>query len=730
MARVLALNVNGDITYCTCPPELRGSGRCNHVAHQNEGESPEEFVERINSSSFDDGSINPVEQANEVTQEQIDRFAEEIDKIAGCHVTGDNLNEVLKSLTPDQVAKITQIGFNAAPVFSLPIRDEQYEDENVKNKLYFANLYKHGAGGSASAIAQMFERVGPTPTHHGEMVDIQHSYEQGLTPDEYFAKQYYARQAMITKGVGTSKPGYCISGNSQVTVLFDGNLESVLWSDVDVGTVMECGSVVEEVRQWQQKQCVTVSINDQRPITMSYDHLVMGEIILHGKRVENLAASKSAREAIGEADSSWICAEDMLFMFGMGAKILLSTGNEIEKIKDAGIQEVRCVSTNTGFYETNGMVHHNTARKLFYATSDTQVMEDCGGPYVDAMHCKLPNGHVCVHCAHMTKGGESVHVGQLVGGVVSTNLSEGLTQASMELKHPIWENQELAIVRNGLHMKIYWKNLEVGDEFPDGAKVLDITPWDHRDGYLLDADGSTLVCSDTHLVLAIIFDKKDQRLNGSYQRSEQIRKDVGADDSQLWMCAQDIFDAFHAGHNVDIISPNNDVIQLENIERYGDAPIKVRCITTDVGYYGIGEFMNHNTGTMASMDKQNSAAVIMATLDRWGTSPLIQSMRNAKTTEEMRQILYQGLKDEYKKANIKQDEFNLQMIAKKMTSYKRTESGLRPVEDGERADVVSIGAVGNANNIFKTVELSAGYNTLTKPSKQSLGTDAANQIIN
>jgi hypothetical protein len=130
------------------------------------------------------------------------------------------------------------------------------------------------------------------------------------------------------------------------------------------------------------------------------------------------------------------------------------------------------------------------------------------------------------------------------------------------------------------------------------------------------------------------------------------------------------------------------------------------------------------------MDKQNSAAVIMSTLDGWGTSSLIQNMRDAETTEEMRQILYKGLKDEYKKANIKQDEFNLQMIAKKMTSYKRSDNGLRPVDSEEKADIVSIGAVGNSNNIFKTVELSAGYNTLTKPNNQTIVTDAANQIIN
>lgn len=59
--KVLAVNNKGDITYCTCPPELRGTGRCNHIAHQliEEGETPEEFVKRMDKYDFD--SLNKIE---------------------------------------------------------------------------------------------------------------------------------------------------------------------------------------------------------------------------------------------------------------------------------------------------------------------------------------------------------------------------------------------------------------------------------------------------------------------------------------------------------------------------------------------------------------------------------------------------------------------------------------------------------------------------------------------
>ena len=730
MKKTLALNVNGELTYCTSPPELRGHGRCNHVAHQEAGESPEDFVKRIGERAHDDGTFDCAAVAREITQEEVDQLAKQIDEIAGCKVTKENFREVMADLSPEQIDEISKIGFNAAPVFSLPIREEEYEDTNVKNKLYFTNLHKYGVGGSTSAITQMFDKVGQTPTHNGEMVDVKHSYAQGLTEREYFAKQYYARIAMITKGVGTSKPGYCISRNSQVGILEDGQLESVFWSDINVGDQFEDGSVVEEIRDWQEKQCVTLKVMDCLPVTVSYDHLVLADIIIAGERVENLAASKRAREAIGENDNHWVCAEDILLMHQHGAKILLSTQRELLDVVDAGVEVVRCISTDTGFYETNGMVHHNTARKLFYAVSDTQVMSDCGGPYVDAMHCKLPNGHVCVHCAHMTKGGEVVREGQLVGGVISTNLSEGLTQASMELKHPIWENQEVDISRKGKTLTISWSELELGDQFPNGALVLDITDWDLRVGYRMVASGAELVCSDTHLVMADVYDKNGQRMNGQFEVSKEIRNDVGAGEDDSWVCAEELMEAVNQGHEVDIATPYGAHVPLESIERFGAEPIRVRCITTNTGVYDVGPFLSHNTGTMASMSKQSSAAIIMATLDGWGTSPIVQEMREAHTTEEMRKILYEGLKRQYEESNIKQDDFNLQMIAKKMTSYKRDKNGLRPVEEGERADVVSIGAVGNANNIFKAVELSSGYGTLTRPVKQRLDTDAANQIIN
>ena len=307
---VLALNLNGDLTYCTAPEELRGKGRCNHLAHQGKDEDTAAFLDRI-SEKMDNIknhiNVDPEDEGisvegKEITQEEIDAYAAKLDEIAGQKVTMDNINQIMATLTPKQISDIAKIGFEAAPEFSLPITDENYEDEVVKNQLYFANLPSYGIAGNAASLEQMFKSVGIVQTAEGTF-EIKNSYKEGLTDEEYFAKQYSARDALYNKGVATSKPGF-------------------------------------------------------------------------------------------------------------------------------------------------------TARKLFYCMSDTMVVDDCGGPHIDALHCKMPEGHVCRKCANMTKGGETIKPGDLVGGLVSTNMSEALTQLSMKNMHPLFGKQVVEIYRNESEFKI------------------------------------------------------------------------------------------------------------------------------------------------------------------------------------------------------------------------------------------------------------------------------------
>lgn len=467
--KVLALNKYGDITYCTVPADMRGKGRCNHVEHQKENETVTEFIERINSIQTDIKNKKELDQihdneevkkAKEINQEDINNYAKRIDEIVGQKVTEENFNEIMNNLSPDQAHELAKIGFSAGSEFSLPITDKDYENENIKNKLYFANLPAYGIGGNKDAIVQMFDKIGFTPTLDGP-VEIKHSYKEGLTPGEYFQRQFSSRDAMINKSVSTAKPGYCIYENSLVEIIdkededeaIANNItETKMWKDIQVGDTFIDGSIVEEIQPWQYKECFKVKIEGYEPIVLSYDHLLFGDIIVNNKRLTNLEQSYVSRQNVGESDDKWIAVKDIYEFFKMGAQINISTdGSQVEGItlfKNGIPQKVRCISTSTGFYETNGMIHHNTARKAFYALSDVQVAKDCGGPYIDAMHCKMPEGHVCQKCANLTPGGENIKEGQLVGGWISTNLSEALTQLSMKQKHALYEKQKVKILKD------------------------------------------------------------------------------------------------------------------------------------------------------------------------------------------------------------------------------------------------------------------------------------------
>lgn len=45
--KILAVTEDGRMTYCTCSPDQRGKGRCNHVVHKNEDETGEDFCNRV-----------------------------------------------------------------------------------------------------------------------------------------------------------------------------------------------------------------------------------------------------------------------------------------------------------------------------------------------------------------------------------------------------------------------------------------------------------------------------------------------------------------------------------------------------------------------------------------------------------------------------------------------------------------------------------------------------------
>lgn len=213
MQKVLALNSQGQLTYCSVPPEKRGIGRCNHIGHQEQGESEADFIQRMNDKiEIEDGSNSfsnkDKEVESHITHDQLIELANKIDEIAGTHVTSENLMEVLKNMDPEKARLIHKIGFETAQEFNIPIlNDEKYGEADFENKIYFSDLPRYGIAGKNNSLKQMYDSVGEVPTADGT-VDIKGNYEKGLSPSEYFEKLYSGRAASINKTVSVAEPGY------------------------------------------------------------------------------------------------------------------------------------------------------------------------------------------------------------------------------------------------------------------------------------------------------------------------------------------------------------------------------------------------------------------------------------------------------------------------------------------------------------------------------------------
>ena len=75
MDKRLALTNDGHLTYCTASEENIGKGRCNHCAHQNKGESMEEFMTRANQEHIKSSSLyKSFEKYNEQAKQRRERI--------------------------------------------------------------------------------------------------------------------------------------------------------------------------------------------------------------------------------------------------------------------------------------------------------------------------------------------------------------------------------------------------------------------------------------------------------------------------------------------------------------------------------------------------------------------------------------------------------------------------------------------------------------------------------
>lgn len=327
----------------------------------------------------------------------------------------------------------------------------------------------------------------------------------------------------------------------------------ILWKDLKVGDKFIDGSSVVEIFEEMDKKCIEMKLANEEPITISFDHMLKLNIIEDGYIINNRLLHSESQRIKLSTSQDWVSAYDVMKCMEHGATVVSENSIlEYARVANNGKpMKCFCIRTDTGHYSFNGFTHHNSARFLFYGLSDMQVIDDCGavnsrGP----IDCKAPG--ICRKCA--AKGGWKVKEGDMVGGVISTHLTEGLTQASL----------------NAIH-----------------------------------------------------------------------------------------------------------------------------------------------TGTGEKADWE----VIKDTLFGFKSSPIIESAQKKKTTAEARQTIFDGLKDVYEKAGINIDDYNIQVVAKQLTSYKRENDGsIRYVKDNELCDFPSMQTIGGHNNLFLQSLLRNSYDKLTHPS--------------
>ena len=150
----------------------------------------------------------------------------------------------------------------------------------------------------------------------------------------------------------------------------------------------------------------------------------------------------------------------------------------------------------------------------------------------------------------------------------------------------IYYNQNV-ILKNGKNVK--WTDIKIGDEFIDNSKIEFIADWEYRPCFELATKNTKIIVSDEHLIKCH-YRIKDEFFVPSVNYNNKILNG--------WADAQQIYELCSI-YNAEIILDNN--IKLENITVFDFGfPQKCRCIKTNTGQYQIGDFINHNTTTMAA----------------------------------------------------------------------------------------------------------------------------------
>lgn len=222
--KILALTKDGRLTNCTADPDKRGIGRCNHVAHQEEGETDANFAIRVADINFkhqeeivEDTTVE--DESAPITQEEILKGRERLFELLGTRdVTNENLLDIINDLSPQKQNEIFKLGFEYSSYFAFPINFEDEEDKELGVKIQLSNMGDYGLGAKQKHIDAILNEIGDYVTKKG-IVHIDSNFKNGVDEDEWWNMMYATRRASINKTVSVAEPGAPICKGQLVEII-------------------------------------------------------------------------------------------------------------------------------------------------------------------------------------------------------------------------------------------------------------------------------------------------------------------------------------------------------------------------------------------------------------------------------------------------------------------------------------------------------------------------------
>lgn len=135
-------------------------------------------------------------------------------------------------------------------------------------------------------------------------------------------------------------------------------IEYIYWKDLKEGDIFPSGETVKFIANWEERQCYEIKTENDNPIIVSDEHIMKVNILdPNGNKLNNFCLLGD------EVLEGWNRADEIYNYIKLGCNVFSYKNNSkisINIYKNGEKQKVRCIQTDSGTYEINGIINHNT----------------------------------------------------------------------------------------------------------------------------------------------------------------------------------------------------------------------------------------------------------------------------------------------------------------------------------------------------------------------------------